>query len=61
MHYFTGVMHSHAYRQPRRAHATQHDAEAALARICEGWLADAGAAHLARRGHRDGEFDWNVL
>jgi len=61
VHYFTGVLHSNAYRQPRSAQATQHEADAALARLCEGWLAAQGPRIWPAARKPSGAFDWAVL
>lgn len=61
VHYFTGVMNTTAYRQPRRANATQRDGEAALTKICAGWLAEQGPRMWSGAVTRDGAFDWDVL
>lgn len=61
VHYFTGVMASSAFRNPRSAHTTQHDSEAALLRICESWLTTEGPRMWPNATHADGSFDWNVL
>ena len=54
-------MNTTAYRQPRSAHATQRDGEAALTKICADWLAEQGPRMWSGAVTCDGEFDWNAL
>ncbi len=61
VHYFTGVMHSTAYRQPSTAHATQYEADAKLAGISQRWLVSQGPRIWPAAVNRAGSFDWNVL
>jgi len=61
LHYLTGVLATEAFRRPRSAHATQHDAEAALTKTCQQWLASQGPQMWPKAVTADGRFDWNVL
>ncbi len=61
VHYLTGVYASEAFRQPRRAHGTQHAADADVRRLCERWLASQGPRMWPLAVTADGRFDWDVL
>jgi uncharacterized protein with NAD-binding domain and iron-sulfur cluster len=61
VHYLTGVMASEAFRRPRSARGTQHEAESALLRICQDWLASQGPRMWPDAVDAEGRFDWNVL
>jgi uncharacterized protein with NAD-binding domain and iron-sulfur cluster len=61
VHYFTGVMHTTAYRNPRSAHATQRESEAELTKICESWLSEQGPRIWSDAVTSDGRFDWYAL
>lgn len=61
VHYFTGVMNSQAFRQPRSAHGTQQLADAELTRICQHWLSTQAPRIWPRAVTASGSFDWSVL
>ncbi len=61
VHYLTGVLPSEAFRQPRRARGTQREAELALTRTCQDWLASQGPRLWPKAVTADGRFDWDVL